>query len=318
MTVTVTGHIESVLKEKRLFKPKAQFSQEAHIKSFAQYKKLYSESVKNPEKFWAKIAGELVWFKKWTRVLDWKYPFARWFVGGKTNISYNCLDQNLASGRRTKAAIIWEGEPGGQRVLTYQDLHREVCKFANVLKGLGIQKGDRVAIYMPMLPELPIAMLACARIGAMHSVIFAGFSADAIRDRINDSQAKLVVTADGGFRRGGVIPLKANVDEALKSTPSVQNVVVLKRTGTEIHMTSGRDWSWSELKEELRQHVTKEIGALAKPDDIRFTDALPKTRSGKIMRRLLREIAAGSQTVGDVTTLKDLSVLEKIRAGEEE
>jgi acetyl-CoA synthetase len=247
MTGTPTGHIESVLKEKRLFKPKPHFSLEAHIKSFAQYKRLYDESVKSPEKFWAKIAGELVWFKKWSKVLSWKYPFAKWFIGGRTNIAYNCLDRNLLIGKRTKAAIVWEGEPGDQRVLTYQDLHREVCKFANVMKGLGIQKGDRVAIYMPMVPELPVAMLACARIGAAHNVIFGGFSADALKDRINDSQAKLVVTADGGFRRGGVVPLKVNVDEALKSTPSVQHVVVLKRTGSEVHMTSGRDWWWSEL-----------------------------------------------------------------------
>jgi acetyl-CoA synthetase len=247
MTGTPTGHIESVLKEKRLFKPRPHFSREAHIKSFAQYKKLYDESIKSPEKFWAKIAGELVWFKKWSKVLSWQYPFAKWFIGGRTNISYNCLDRNLLTGKRTKAAIVWEGEPGDQRVLTYQDLHREVCKFANVMKGLGIQKGDRVAIYMPMVPELPIAMLACARIGAAHSVIFGGFSADALKDRINDSQAKVVVTADGGFRRGGVVPLKVNVDEALKSTRSVQHVVVLKRTGSEVHMTSGRDWWWSEL-----------------------------------------------------------------------
>jgi acetyl-CoA synthetase len=247
MTGTPTGHIESVLKEKRIFKPKPHFSRDAHIKSFAQYKKLYDESIRSPEKFWAKIAGELVWFKKWGKVLSWNYPFAKWFIGGKTNISYNCLDRNLSSGKRTKAAIVWEGEPGDQRVLTYQDLHREVCKFANVMKGLGIQKGDRVAIYMPMVPELPIAMLACARIGAAHNVIFGGFSADALKDRINDSQAKLVVTADGGFRRGGVVPLKVNVDEALKSTRSVQHVVVLKRTGSEVHMTSGRDWWWSEL-----------------------------------------------------------------------
>jgi acetyl-CoA synthetase len=247
MTGTPTGHIESVLKEKRLFKPKPQFSRDAHIKSFSQYKKLYNESIKNPERFWAKIAGDLVWFKKWSKVLAWSYPFAKWFVGGKTNIAYNCLDRNLSSGKRTKAAIVWEGEPGDQRILTYQDLHREVCKFANVMRGLGIQKGDRVAIYMPMVPELPIAMLACARIGATHSVIFGGFSADALKDRINDSQTKLVVTADGGFRRGGVVPLKANVDEALKSTRSVQHVVVLKRTGSEVHMISGRDWWWSEM-----------------------------------------------------------------------
>jgi acetyl-CoA synthetase len=247
MSVVRTGHIESILKEKRLFKPNPDFSRNAHIKSFAQYRKLYDESIKNPEKFWGRVAEELVWFTKWRKVLEWKYPFAKWFVGGTTNISYNCLDRHVSTWKRTKAAIIWEGEPGDQRVLTYLDLHREVCKFANVLKGLGVEKGDRVTIYLPMVPELPIAMLACARIGAIHNVIFGGFSADAVKDRVNDSQSKLVVTADGGHRRGGIVPLKANVDEALKSTPSVKSVVVLKRTGSEIHMEAGRDWWWSEL-----------------------------------------------------------------------
>lgn len=247
MATVSTTHIESVLKEKRIFKPNQQFSKQAHIKSFAQYKRLYNESVKHPERFWAKIAEELVWFKKWSKVLEWNPPFAKWFVGGKINISYNCLDRHLITSRKNKAAIIWEGEPGDHRVLTYQDLHREVCKFANVLKKLGLQKGDRVAVYMPMIPELPIAMLACARIGATHSVIFGGFSSEALKDRINDSQAKVVVTADGGFRRGGIVPLKANVNEALKSTPSIRHVVVVKRVGSEVVMEPQRDFWWSDL-----------------------------------------------------------------------
>ncbi len=247
MATVSTTHIESVLKEKRIVKPNQQFSKQAHIKSFAQYKRLYNESVKHPERFWAKIAEELVWFKKWSKVLEWNPPFAKWFVGGKINISYNCLDRHLITSRKNKAAIIWEGEPGDHRVLTYQDLHREVCKFANVLKKLGLQKGDRVAVYMPMIPELPIAMLACARIGATHSVIFGGFSSEALKDRINDSQAKVVVTADGGFRRGGIVPLKANVNEALKSTPSIRHVVVVKRVGSEVVMEPQRDFWWSDL-----------------------------------------------------------------------
>jgi acetyl-CoA synthetase len=242
--------IESVLKEKRVFKPSSKFSAKAHIKSFAQYRKMYAESVKSPEKFFAKMAErELVWFKKWNTVLKWKLPFAQWFVGGKINISYNCLDRHLNSWRRNKAAIIWEGEPGDKRTLTYGELHRQVCKFANVLKKLGVQKGDRVALYMPMIPELAISMLACTRIGAVHTVIFGGFSSEALKDRINDCQAKLVVTADGGFRRGQVVHLKENVDKALEHTPSIESVVVVKRTNTEVHMVPGRDYWWQGLTE---------------------------------------------------------------------
>ncbi len=242
--------ITSILKEKRVFKPNPEFSKTAHIKTFAQYKKMYAESIKNPEKFFAKAAEqELHWFKKWKKVLQWKLPFAQWFVGGKINISYNCVDRHLTTWKKNKAAIIWEGEPGDTRVLTYSDLHREICKFSNVLKNLGVKKGDRVAIYMPMVPELPIAMLACARIGAIHSVIFGGFSAEALKDRINDAQAKLVITADGGYRRGAVVPLKINVDEAIKSTPSIENVIVFKRTTNEITMEPGRDHWWHALME---------------------------------------------------------------------
>jgi acetyl-CoA synthetase len=241
------GNIESILKENRVFKPSAEFSSLAHIKSFVQYKKLHTASMKNPEKFWAKIASELHWFKKWNRVLEWKLPFSKWFVGGKINVSYNCLDRHLTTWRKNKAALIWEGEPGDSRTLTYQELHREVCKFANVLKKLGIEKGDRVGIYMPLIPELAVSMLSCARIGAPHSIIFGGFSAQAIVDRMNDAQAKLIVTTDGGFRRGAVVPLKKNVDDAMKQTETVQSVIVFKRTGTDVHMEPGRDHWWHEL-----------------------------------------------------------------------
>jgi len=194
--------LDTVLKEARRFKPSEAFRQGAHLRSEAEYRKLYKESVHNPSKFWGRVAGELHWFKKWNRVLDdRKAPFYRWFVGGKTNLSYNCLDRHLDSPTRHKAAIVWEGEPGDRRVLTYGDLAREVGVFANALKALGIQKGDRVAIYLPMTPELAVSMLACARIGAVHSVIFAGFSAESIRDRVQDCQATLVITGDGGWRR---------------------------------------------------------------------------------------------------------------------
>ena len=240
-------NITSTLKEHRVFKPSVKFAKGAHISSFAHYEKMYDESIRSPEKFWAKAADELFWYKRWNKVLRWKLPFAQWFVGGKINISYNCLDRHLTTWRKNKAAIIWEGEPGDSRTLTYSDLHREVCKCANVFKKLGVVKGDRIVIYMPMIPELPIAMLACARIGATHSVIIGGFSAESLKDRINDAQAKLVVTADGGYRRGAVIPLKANVDEALEFTPSIESVVVVNRIGLDIAMAPGRDHWWEGL-----------------------------------------------------------------------
>ena len=200
--------LETVLDEARRFPPPAEFSQDARINSLEQYQEMYNESIRDPEKFWGRIAEELHWFQKWERVLDdTETPFYKWYVGGKTNLSFNCLDRHLDSEVRNKAAVIWEREPGDQRVMTYWDLAREVKKFANVLKKLGIKKGDRVAIYLPMIPELAVAMLACARIGAVHSVIFAGFSAESIRDRVIDSQARLVITADGSRRRGNVLPL---------------------------------------------------------------------------------------------------------------
>ncbi len=239
--------ITSVLQEKRLFHPDKNFSQNALIKSFDEYRKIYDRAAKDPEGFWAEIAEELHWFKKWKTVLEWDAPFAKWFVGGTTNLSYNCLDRHLNSWRKNKAAIIWEGEPGESRILTYQFLFREVCKFANVMKKLGVTRGDRVTIYMPMIPEAAIAMLACARIGAIHSVVFGGFSSEAVAGRVNDAKAKLVVTADGGFRKGGVVALKTNVDDALKETPSVEHVVVFRRTGQHVPMKEGRDHWWHTL-----------------------------------------------------------------------
>ena len=237
-------NIESHLIEKRVFKPAKDFSKKARIKSLAQYRKMYRESMRRPDAFWVREAKELVWRKPWNRVLDWKAPFAKWFVGGQLNLSENCLDRHLDGPRRNKAAIIWEGEPGEKRTLTYQQLHREVCHFTNVLKRNKIRKGDRVIIYLPTIPEAAIAMLACARIGAVHSVVFGGFSAESIRDRIADSGAIALITADGSYRRGAIVPLKNNVDHALSGGTSVKRVIVFKRVGNEIHMEEGRDVWW--------------------------------------------------------------------------
>jgi len=236
---------KSLLVENRVFKPGAAFVKKARISSMAQYKKMHAESLKNPAKFFGNEAKELTWTKPFTKVLDWKCPNAKWFTGGKLNVSENCLDRHLNGPRKTKAALIWEGEPGEKRVYTYQQLHREVCRFANVLKRHKVKRGDRVIIYMPMIPEAAIAMLACTRIGAVHSVIFGGFSAESIKDRVLDSGAAIIITADGGYRRGAVVPLKKNVDDALKAkdTP-VKTVVVFKRTGQDIHIEEGRDVWW--------------------------------------------------------------------------
>jgi acetyl-CoA synthetase len=245
---TRSPNITGVLHHKRSFPPGPEFSRHAHIKSVAEYETLWTEAKEKPEEFWARYAEELHWFKNWEKVLEWNEPYAKWFVGGQTNMSYNCLDRHLATHRKNKAAIVWEGEPGEERVLRYQDLHREVCKFANVLKSLGIQKGDRVTVYMGMVPELAIAMLACARIGATHSVIFGGFSAEAIADRNNDAQAKLVITCDGSYRRGNIVSLKQTVDASLAKSPTVQKCIVFRRVGyAAITMQPGRDFWWHEL-----------------------------------------------------------------------
>jgi acetyl-CoA synthetase len=243
--------IESILQEKRLFSPPGELAQEAHIKSSEEYQQLYEKASTDPAGFWAELAEkELHWFQKWDKVLDWQPPFAKWFVNGKINISYNCLDRHLTTWRKNKAALIWEGEPGDSRTLTYAQLHREVCQMANVMKQLGIKKGDRVGIYMPMIAEAAIAMLACARIGAPHSVVFGGFSAEALKARLQDAEAKLVITADGGWRKDKSVPLKDAVDEALANNgvPSVENVLVVQRTKQTIHLQEGRDHWWHELQ----------------------------------------------------------------------
>jgi acetyl-CoA synthetase len=241
------GQLDTVMQETRIFPPPTEFARRASINSMAAYESLWNEAAADIEAFWGKLSAELHWFCPYDKVLEWNEPDARWFVGGKTNVSYNCLDAHLGTWRQNKAALIWEGEPGDSRTLTYQQLHREVCRFANVLKKLGIKQGDVVSIYMPMVPELAIAMLACARIGAVHSVIFAGFSAEAIADRNNDAQAKLQLTADYGWRRGQELPLKKNVDEALAKSPTVKHCIVLKRTGNPVHMQDGRDHWWHDL-----------------------------------------------------------------------
>jgi acetyl-CoA synthetase len=243
----ITHDIESILREGRKFPPAADFSRHAWVKSEAEHRELCRRAEQDPEQFWAEYARQLDWFKPFERVLEWQPPFAKWFVGGELNACYNCVDRHLTGPRRNKAALIWEGEPGDSRVLTYQMLASEVAQCANALKHLGVHQGDRVAIYMPLVPEAAIAMLACARIGAIHSVIFGGFSAEALIDRINDAEAKLVITADAGWRRGQKIDLKQNVDLALKRCPSVNKCLVLHRTGDPVEMREGRDVWWHDM-----------------------------------------------------------------------
>ncbi len=237
--------IESLLEEKRIFYPPAEFSKNARIKSFDEYKKIYEGSIKDPAAFWAQKAEELTWFKKWDRVYSWDAEnlICKWFEGGKLNASYNCLDRHLSL-RGDRTAIFWEGDTGDTASYTYKQLHTEVCKFANVLKKKGIKKGDRVAIYLPTIPQLAIAMLACARIGAIHNVVFAGFSADSLRDRINDSACKMVITADAGLRGGKLVPLKEGVDRALNNTAAT--VIVYNHAGAKVNMKEGRDFWWHE------------------------------------------------------------------------
>jgi acetyl-CoA synthetase len=220
----------------------------------AEYEKLYRAAQRNPERFWEGLAKkELHWFKKWDTVREWKPPFVKWFVGGKTNMSYNCLDRHLTTARKNKAAIIWEGEPGDTETITYQELHRRVCRFANALKGLGLRKGSRAIIYMPMIPELPIAMLACARLGIIHSVVFGGFSAEALKTRILDLDATAIITADGGWRRGKEVRLKDAADDAMKDCPGVKKCVVFRRTHSDVYMKRGRDEDWEKLVADAKE-----------------------------------------------------------------
>jgi acetyl-CoA synthetase len=287
MSAGNSGQIDSVMQENRLFPPPEEFSSNSQIGSFEAYQELYDKAQADPVAFWGELARqELHWFEPFNETLDWQEPFAKWFVGGKTNVSYNCLDSHLSTWRRNKAAIIWEGEPGDQRTLTYQQLHREVCRFANVLKSLGVVAGDVVSIYMPMTPELAIAMLACARIGAVHSVIFAGFSAESIADRNNDAQAKIQLTSDGAWRRGKVLPLKATVDEALDKSPTVEHCIVLRRVGNDPAMKEGRDHWWHDLVDEASDNceaaqldsesplfILYTSGSTGKPKGIKHTTA---------------------------------------------
>jgi len=253
-----TAAIESVLNENRVFPPPPEFASNALLSNADEYEQLLADAAADPVSFWADQAEHLDWFKKWDTVLEWNEPHAKWFVGGTLNISYNCLDRHLSTWRKNKAAIIWEGEPGEIKTLTYQQLHSEVCRFANILKKLGVVSGDRVALYMPLVPALAVAMLACARIGATHTVIFGGFSADAIRDRVNDGQCKVIVTADGGYRRGVEIKLKTIVDEAAAQCPVVEHVVVFQRTGSKVSMKPGRDHWWHEMTKTVNANCPAE------------------------------------------------------------
>ncbi len=248
--------ISALLHEDRVFEPPAAFRAAANVRSTS----VYEEAERDPEAFWAKFASELEWSRPWTRVLDWSNPpHAKWFVGGQINVSVNCVDRHVRGARRNKAALIWEGEPGDRRTLTYFDLYRQVSAFANVLKSLGVKKGDRVAIYMPLVPELAIAMLACARIGAPHSIVFGGFSAESLRDRMNDAQCKLLITADGGYRRGSIVPLKKVAYESLDGASSVENLIVLKR----LHASDLAKSPESGVPSQVREHDWHELMARA-------------------------------------------------------
>jgi acetyl-CoA synthetase len=249
--------IASMLEDKRVFEPPDGIKLRAYIKSLEEYKKLYERSIRDPEGFWGELAEQLDWYKKWDKVLEWDFnkPEIKWFVGGKLNASYNCLDRHLNSWRSNKVALIWQGEPLEEnRIFTYQQLHYHVCKFANVLKKFGVKKGDRVSIYLPMIPELPIAMLACARIGAIHNVVFGGFSSEALRDRINDCGSKILITADGYYRNGRIVQNKANANEALKDCPEVEKVIVARRLGIDVPFAKERDVWWHEemAKEDIK------------------------------------------------------------------
>jgi acetyl-CoA synthetase len=281
-----SGQIINVMKEERRFPPPAEFAAKARIQSLQQYESLWQEAKADPEAFWGQMAGELHWFKPHAKVLQWNEPFAQWFVGAQTNASYNCLDVHLSTPRRGKTALVFEGEPGDTRQYTYEALHREVCKFANVLRQLGVGRGDVVSLYMPLAPESVVAMLACARIGAAHCVVFGGFSAEALAERNNNCSAKLLVTADAGWRRGKQVPLKQNADAALEKSPTVQKCVVLRRAGSGAPMTPGRDFWWHELMDAASDHCPAEpldsenvlfllytSGSTGKPKGIKHTTA---------------------------------------------
>jgi len=263
--------ISSLMEEKRVFQPPEELSKKAYVKSMEEYQRIYRRSVEDPEGFWAEIADQLDWFRKWDKVLEYDFTEGdiKWFQGGKLNVSYNCLDRHLDTWRKNKAALIWQGEPLEEsKTYTYQELHREVCKFANVLKKLGVVRGDRVTIYLPMIPELPVAMLACARIGAIHSVVFGGFSPDSLRDRILDCESRILITCDAGYRSGRLVPTKKNADEALQECPDVTGVIVVKRSGAEVAMTEGRDHWWDDLM------GAEDITPVCQPEEMDAEDPL--------------------------------------------
>jgi len=267
--------IVSMMEEKRVFRPPKELSERAYIKNMEEYKKIYQRSIDNPEEFWGEMAKELDWFKKWDKVLleDFQEGKHEWFAGGKLNVSYNCIDRHLQTWRKNKAALIWEGDVGDSKTLTYQQLYHEVCKFANVLKKHGIKKGDRVAIYLPMILELPIAMLACARIGAIHSVVFGGFSADALRDRVLDSGAKMLICVDGYHRGGKIIRSKDNADAALEACPDVKDVIVVKRANIQVPVKEGRDYWWHDemAAEDIKAYCEPEVMDAEAPLFILYT-----------------------------------------------
>ena len=246
---SVPTEIDALLDEHRTFAPPDAFTRAANVSDAA----IYDTADADPERFWEGFAQQLEWMQPWQKILEWNPPYAKWFVGGKLNVCVNCVDRHVRTARRNQAALVWEGEPGDQRTLTYFDLYRQVNAFANVLKSLGVKRGDRVAIYLPLIPELAIAMLACARIGAVHSVVFGGFSAESLRDRITDQEACVLITADGGYRRGKIVPLKQTADDAVRGTPSIQHVVVVQRQSHSpfpVDMQAGRDHWYHELMSE--------------------------------------------------------------------
>ena len=263
-----TDRIETLLDEQRRFTPPSGFAAQAHVRTTD----IYERARRDPEGYWAEWAKQLDWSRPWDRVLEWKPPHAKWFLGGKLNASVNCLDRHVQAGQSDRVALIWEGEPTDQvRRITYGELYGEVNRFANVLKSLGVGRGDRVAIYLPMVPEVAVAMLACARIGAVHTVVFGGFSAESLGDRINDAGAKLLITADGGYRRGAIVPLKQNADDALQATPSIEHVVVLRRTGQTVTFKTGRDLWWTEVMRTAEPHCPPEAMDAEDPLFILYT-----------------------------------------------
>ncbi|MEW5850055.1 MAG: acetate--CoA ligase [Myxococcota bacterium] len=294
-----TPHITSVSTEKRRFPPEPEFARQAHLQERA-YAALRESALSNPVAYWENQARNLHWFKPWHTALEWKVPHARWFLGGELNVSFNCLDRHLDGPRANKAALIWEGEPGEVRTLTYRQLHAEVCRAANALRKLGVGKGDRVGIYLPMVPEIAVAMLACARVGATHSVVFGGFSAEALRDRMNDAKAKLIITSDGGWRRGNIVPLKQMTDDALHDkggVPSVEKVLVVKRTGKDVPMKAGRDLWWDETLSHEKTRAEAEPVDSEHPLFILYTSGTTGKPKGVVH-------STGGYLVGCATTTK--------------